>query len=181
MAGGDAFDFEHFPGFAQVRYTQVPDLFFDRIAPLLSEAELRVILYIFRHTFGWKKDFDRISLAQMVDGIRRQDGSVVDLGTGMAKTSVVRGVKGLIEKRLIEAVRQSSPAHGHEPTVYQPRVVGDPQPLVAQSYKGRQRKATSPRSGSLHTRNNGQHTTGKGGAHAVDDVNRAIYEGRVIE
>ena len=52
----------------------MPDAFFDVVAPQLSEAELRVALYIIRRTFGFKKDSDTISLRQMVEGITTKDG-----------------------------------------------------------------------------------------------------------
>ena len=56
-----------FGGFDSPNTTQVPDAFFDVVAPELSEAELRVALYIIRRTFGFKKDTDNISLRQMVE------------------------------------------------------------------------------------------------------------------
>ena len=46
----------HFAGFSTPNTTAVPDDFFDVLAPNLSEAELRVLIYIIRRTFGFKKD-----------------------------------------------------------------------------------------------------------------------------
>ncbi len=57
-----------FEGFDSPNGTIVPDDFFDLLAPELSEAELRVCLYIIRRTFGFKKRSDDISLRQMVEG-----------------------------------------------------------------------------------------------------------------
>ena len=51
-----------FGGWYTPRYTQVPDQLFDEWLPHLSEAELKVLLYIMRRTFGWKKDVDAISV-----------------------------------------------------------------------------------------------------------------------
>jgi hypothetical protein len=45
-----------FEGFSRPNYTQVPDELFDVLMPDLTEAELRVLLYIIRRTFGFKKD-----------------------------------------------------------------------------------------------------------------------------
>ena len=55
-------DFDGFPGFDEPRYTLVPDLFFDLLAPALAESELRVLIYIVRRTYGFKKSDDNISL-----------------------------------------------------------------------------------------------------------------------
>jgi hypothetical protein len=85
----------HFAGFSSPNSTSVPDDFFDVLAPNLSEAELRVLIYIIRRTFGFKKESDSISLKQMVDGITTRDGRVLNQGTGMSKVGVTKGVKGL--------------------------------------------------------------------------------------
>lgn len=54
----------------------VPDGLFDILLPRLSGAELKVLLYIVRRTFGWKKNSDRISLSQFENGITRKTGEV---------------------------------------------------------------------------------------------------------
>jgi hypothetical protein len=118
-----------FGGFGAPHFTQVPDIFFDEVAPNLTEAELRVALYVIRRTFGWKKDQDRISLRQMVEGIRSRDGEVIDRGTGMSKAGVVRGVKGLVAKGVIVAVRNASAARGDEATTYRLHFEGDEGPV----------------------------------------------------
>src|SRR3954447_25987413 len=94
-----------FSGFVTPRYTPTPDQLFDELlAPgLLTEAELRVLLYIVRRTFGWKKDCDDISLSQITRGIVRRDGTRLDWGAGVAKSTAVRAIKGLVEKSVILA------------------------------------------------------------------------------
>jgi hypothetical protein len=71
-----------FQGFTSPTYTQVPDELFDELMPRLSESELKVLLYVVRRTFGFKKSADDISLKQMVEGIRTRDGRQLDNGTG---------------------------------------------------------------------------------------------------
>jgi hypothetical protein len=105
-------------GFSRPNYTQVPDDVFDVLLPELTESELKVLLYIIRRTFGFKKDADTISLKQMVEGIRTRDGRQLDRGAGVSKTSAVRGVTGLVEKGIIVAVRNRSTEKGDEPTTY---------------------------------------------------------------
>src|SRR5207249_2073679 len=108
----------HFEGFLTPNYTQVPDQLFDELLPLLSGAELKVLLYIIRRTFGFKKDYDEISLNQICTGIQTRDGRVLDNGTGLSQSTVLVAVKGLLEKRIILAQRRMSQEKGNEPTLY---------------------------------------------------------------
>src|SRR5215212_4319178 len=120
------FNFDGFPGFDEPRYTLVPDVFFDVLAPGLTESELRVLVYIIRRTYGFKKRDDNISLKQMVEGIVTKDGVVLDHGTGMAKSGVALGIKGLLSKGVVVAQRNQSAEKGHEPTTYALRFKADP-------------------------------------------------------
>ena len=122
----------------------IPDSFFDAVAPHLTEAELRVALYVIRRTFGFKEDQDRISLRQLVEGIRSRDGEVIDRGTGMSKAGVVRGVKGLVARGVIVAVRNASAERGDEATTYRLHFEGDDDPVST--------KETPPRPRGRHTR-----------------------------
>jgi Bacteriophage replication protein O len=97
-----------FAGFQYPTTTPVPDEVFDVLAPQLSEAELRVLLYIIRRTFGFKKQKDPISLTQLVDGIRTKDGNVLDLGTGMSRRGVIKGCQGLVKKGVISVEKRLS-------------------------------------------------------------------------
>lgn len=114
-----------FDGFSSPNGTLVPDELFDVLAPGLSEAELRVCLYIIRRTFGFKKQADDISLRQMVDGIQTRDGRVLDNGAGVVKSAAARAVKGLVEKGVVIAVRNRSADKGNEPTTYALRFKGE--------------------------------------------------------
>src|SRR4028118_1504713 len=99
--GKPSFEFE---GFDDPAYTQVPDVVFDRLMANLSESELKVLLYIIRRTYGFKKRSDNISIKQLVEGIVTRDGRRLDYGAGISKASVVRGTKGLVDKKIIIAV-----------------------------------------------------------------------------
>lgn len=85
--------------------TTVPDVFFDEIAPMLDNAELRCLLYLIRRTYGFQKREDRVSLAQFCRGIRHRDGSYLDHGTGLHHKSVIRALQSLEERELIAVVR----------------------------------------------------------------------------
>src|SRR3954470_13784123 len=107
-----------FAGFSSPNTTPVPDVLFDELLPRLENGELRVLLYIIRRTYGFKKDFDNISMSQMVHGLRRKDGTYLDRGTGMSKASVARSVRRLIDMQIIISWRNRSIQRGDEPTTY---------------------------------------------------------------
>lgn len=115
-----------FPGFSKPSYTQVPDELFDELMPRLSEVELKVLLYVVRRTFGFKKDEDTISLKQMVEGIRTKDGRQLDNGTGLSRPGVTKGVRGLVDKGVLIAIRNSSIDKGDQATTYQLRFLQTP-------------------------------------------------------
>jgi DNA-binding transcriptional ArsR family regulator len=114
-----------FEGFSSPNYTQVPDELFDILMPTLADNELRVLLYIVRRTFGFKRESDTISLSQMVNGITTRDGQVLDTGTGLSKSTVARGLKSLRDKGIIIATRNASKERGDQPTTYRLRFKTD--------------------------------------------------------
>lgn len=118
-----------FPGFRLPTTTQVPDEVFDVLMPTLSGAELKVLLYICRRTFGFRKASDSISISQLTSGITTRDGRVLDSGTGLARHSVVNALRSLAEQGIIIATRHSSRERGDETTTYELRFVAgvDPQ------------------------------------------------------
>ncbi len=113
-----AYDWAQFYGIYAPTYTQVPDVVLDFLVPLLSEGEVRCLLYICRRTFGFSKKADAISIDQMVHGITKEDGSRLDYGTGLSRSAVMRGLRGLREKRIVLAQQQASTTYGQAPTVY---------------------------------------------------------------
>jgi len=139
-----------FLGFDGPNYTQVPDALFDELLAYLSGAEVKVLLYIIRRTFGFKKDSDTISLSQMLTGITTREGKVLDRGTGLSKPSLLRALRGLRENRIIIAERRSSAERGDQPTEYSLNIRNNPPgkkmtlPLVKKVAQGGG-KETSPR------------------------------------
>ena len=115
-----------FEGYTDPTYTPIPDVLFDEQLALLSGAELKVLLYIMRRTFGFKKRSDNISLSQICSGITTREGKVLDHGTGLSKDSVTRAAKSLEEKGLIFRCQRSSAEKGHEATTYSLNLGGRP-------------------------------------------------------
>jgi phage replication O-like protein O len=94
-----------FPGFLFPNTTQIPNDVFDTLMPSLSGGELKVLLYICRRTFGFRKDSDRISLSQISKGITTKAGRVLDHGTGLCKRHVINALKSLEKKNIITVTR----------------------------------------------------------------------------
>jgi hypothetical protein len=107
-----------FKGFISPRYTQVPDALFDELMAYLSGAELKVLLYIIRRTFGFKKESDNISLRQICKGIKTREGEVLDKGTGLSLSTVQIALRGLLAKNCVITARNRSQEKGDEPTTY---------------------------------------------------------------
>ncbi len=108
-----------FAGFSSPNFTSVPDEFFDELIPRLGSAEMRVLLYIIRRTFGFKKQVDTISLSQMVYGIVRKDGTRLDAGTGLKKAAVCRALASLETMGVIIRTKQYAKTGGAIATSYQ--------------------------------------------------------------
>ena len=117
-------DTPKFRGFRSPNYTQVPDELFDELLVDLSGAELKVLLYIIRRTFGFKRDSDNISLSQMLQGIQTRDGRLLDRGVGLSKKTLLQALRSLEEQNIILTERRQSPEKGNEPTSYQLNMLG---------------------------------------------------------
>jgi phage replication O-like protein O len=114
-----------YQGYASPNYTPVPDELFDEQLPDLSGSELKVLLYIIRRTFGFKKDSDNISLNQLLNGITTKEGIVLDRGTGLTKKTLLEAIKSLVEKNLILTERRRSKEKGDEPTTYRLHIIDE--------------------------------------------------------
>src|SRR5579862_6559505 len=109
-------DVQPFRGFQSPNTTPVPDELFDKLLPDLVGSELKVLLYIIRRTFGFKRDSDTISLSQMLHGIRTRDGRQLDRGVGLSKKSLLQAINSLEAKHIVLTHRRRSQAKGDEPT-----------------------------------------------------------------
>lgn len=116
-----------FSGYFAPNYTPVPDQLFDEHLHLLSGAELKVLLYICRRTFGFKRDSDNISLNQMLDGIVKKDGTRLDHGTGLSKSTLLKAIKSLVDMNFIVSEQRSSESKGNEATNYRLSIRNSPE------------------------------------------------------
>lgn len=112
-----------FHGFESPRYTMVPDEIFDKLLAYLSPSELKVLLYLVRRTFGFKKDSDRISLSQMCNGIKTKHGKTIDSGTGLSRPAVIKALKVLENNNIIITRRGKNYKGEKQTNVYSLNVI----------------------------------------------------------
>ena len=104
--------FAAFPGFDLGEYTKVPNILADELLPHLGEADLKVLLFLMRRTFGFHKAADAVSLDQIEHGIRRRDGGMASSGTGLSRTSIHAALRRLGTWGLLEVRETFDPRHG---------------------------------------------------------------------
>lgn len=109
-------------GFPRPTTTPTPDEIFDRWLPRLTGAQLKVLLYIVRRTFGFGKNADAISLNQICKGIQTRDGRVLDHGTGLARSTASKAIAELEKMGLIAVTRSQNDGGNTAPNIYQLRM-----------------------------------------------------------
>lgn len=65
----------------------------------LSGSEQKILDFILRHTWGFRKTADKISLSQFENGVRN-----LDKGVGISRPTIIKGIKGLIRKGFIRKI-----------------------------------------------------------------------------
>src|SRR5919201_5835773 len=117
---------KEFKGFYVPNSTQVPDTLFDELLSELSGAELKVVLYIIRRTFGFKRQTDTIAISQLLHGITKKNGEVLDKGTGLSKSTLLQALKSLTDKNIILPTRQYDERGGFMATEYRLNIASTP-------------------------------------------------------
>lgn len=124
------------PGVSRPNYSPIPDDYIDFAMAALKGAEFKVLMYIARRTFGFKRQSDRISLTQICAGITRKDGTVIERGTGLSRQGAVSAIRSLIDQGYIREERSSSDERGNGVNMYtivfnSPNPLPDEAPLAA--------------------------------------------------
>lgn len=84
-------------------FFRMPNNWTDITAKINNLAELKVVEYVLRHTWGYQEygETKTISLDEFMNGRKRHDGSHMDTGTGLSKPSVIEGIKKAIKDGLL--------------------------------------------------------------------------------
>ncbi len=102
-----------------VTFTAAPNWLFDEVGPDLSAAPLKTLLYITRHTCGYHKVADAISLSQFQNGIVTADGRRLDKGCGIkSRTAIVKALAELTERGIIGQMKSRRDDGGDATTIY---------------------------------------------------------------
>ncbi|KKN88439.1 hypothetical protein LCGC14_0250020 [marine sediment metagenome] len=99
-----------FQGFRKPKanYFSLPNEWTDIMPEINSLAELKVILYVLRHTWGFHDPRKKITIDEFMNGRRRIDRTRMDKGTGLSKRSVRLGLeKAIGHGFLIEEINDS--------------------------------------------------------------------------
>jgi hypothetical protein len=88
-------DTPRFAGFAPPieNWSKLPHQLIDALPFMGSEAEVKVILYILRHTWGFQDADKRITLDEFEQGRKGRDGTRIDKGVGMSRKSIIKGLR----------------------------------------------------------------------------------------
>jgi hypothetical protein len=92
---------------------RMPNEWVDICAEISSLAELKVVQYVMRHTWGHQEYGirKRISVDEFMNGRWKKNGERMDRGTGLSKPSVISGLRSAVERGLlIEEVDDSDKA-----------------------------------------------------------------------
>lgn len=89
-----------FNGFARPEQSwfRMPNNWTDITAGITSLAELKLVEYVLKHTWGYQEYeiTKHITIDEFMSGRRRKDGSRIDRGTGLSKPSVISGLKSAV-------------------------------------------------------------------------------------
>lgn len=84
----------------QCSTTPVPNIVFDHYLKEMKLAELKILLIVFRQTFGWQDKFTK-SKRKELDWI---SSGQLALKTGSSKRAINEAIQTLVQKRLIDVL-----------------------------------------------------------------------------
>ena len=110
---------EPFSGFVipTSNYFRLPNCWTDITASITSLAELKVVEYVARHTWGYQEYGIKkvICIDEFMYGRKRTDGSRMDKGTGLSKQSVIDGIRrGVADGYLEEEIDDTDRGRVHK-------------------------------------------------------------------
>jgi hypothetical protein len=77
------------------RYLVIPRQLAESELSTIPDAALRVYIYLLHRTVGFAKLSDSFKMDEICSGLKRYDGTPVDVGTGLSESAARRGLKWL--------------------------------------------------------------------------------------
>ncbi len=108
-----------FPGYAAGRRVRLPMLLFDRLLAELSGAELKVLLYVLRHTFCVGAADEVMPMARLVEN------------TGLSLRHTRLAVSALTTRGAIMVQHRQDPDHGKLASRFGVKVIGEAAPFTS--------------------------------------------------
>lgn len=94
-------------------FTQLPNVICDALLQELTGSEFKVLVYLFRKTFGYHKTEDTISESQFLRGTKNKKEEQVDYGAGVTESTLKNCLRKLASKGYILVTR-----HNNKPATY---------------------------------------------------------------
>ena len=82
--------------------TQVPNVLLDRVMPVATDAVFKCLMCVARQTYGWRKEWDAISITQ------------IERLTGLSNKAAIDNMKLLCEAGLVVRRSGANPQYGFE-------------------------------------------------------------------
>jgi hypothetical protein len=84
-------------------YTQLPNELFAVLDRITSMTELKIILYVLRHTWGFQEHEKqkKLTIDEFMHGRKLKDGTRMDSGTGLSDYGVKDGIAKALEHEFI--------------------------------------------------------------------------------
>lgn len=91
-------------GKPEQNFVMMPKVLIDALPTIDSAGELKVIIYILRHTWGFNEyeEGKLITIDEFCNGRKRRNGTRIDNGCGMAENSIRLGIQKAVEHGFIE-------------------------------------------------------------------------------
>jgi hypothetical protein len=123
-----------FPGFENPdrNWSKLPHALVTALPIIETLSELKVILYVLRHTWGYQEygTAKRITLDEFEHGRKRRDGSRMDGGTGLSSNAVRSGVMRAVAHGFLIQETETHRDKGRQSHVYYLRM-SHPDPRVS--------------------------------------------------
>lgn len=110
---------EVFDGFAPPteNYSKLPHLMIDALPIVETVAEMKVILYVLRHTWGYQDEEKKITQDEFEHGRKRRDGGRLDNGIGLSRNAIKDGIRRAVEHGFL-VVREDNRDMGRQRRIY---------------------------------------------------------------
>jgi len=90
--------------FPNEHFFKVPNGFIEAMSHIDNLSELKIVLYVMRHTWGFQ-EFDKhkkITIDEFMRGRKMKDGSRMDSGTGLSNRAVIDGTEKAVRHGFLE-------------------------------------------------------------------------------